>query len=58
MIILKLVGNEKGYNEFTTMYISRIEEAIKNGRDDLQVYLNDVIKLDQYLQSNLHKGLV
>ncbi|MFK7033399.1 hypothetical protein [Flavobacterium oreochromis] len=58
MIILKLVGNEKRYNEFTTMYISRIEEAIKNGRDDLQAYLNDVIKLDQYLQSNVHKDLV
>ncbi|ANO47840.1 hypothetical protein Pf1_02386 [Flavobacterium columnare] len=58
MIILKLTGNEKGYQEFTTMYISRIEEGIKNGRDDLQPYLDDVIRLHQYLESGAYKNLL
>ncbi|MFK7004816.1 MULTISPECIES: hypothetical protein [Flavobacterium] len=58
MIILKLTGNEKGYQEFTAMYISRIEEGIKNGRDDLQPYLDDVIRLHQYLESGAYKNLL
>ncbi len=57
MIIMKLVGNEKGYNEFTRMYISRIEESVKNGRDDLQSFLDDVIRLYQYLESGAYKDL-
>ncbi|MFK7004818.1 hypothetical protein BWK63_12760 [Flavobacterium covae] len=58
MIILKLAGNEKGYQEFTAMYISRIEEGIKNGRDDLQQYLDDVIRLHHYLESGAYKNLL
>ena len=57
MVILKLVNNEKGYNEFIQMYIPRIEEGIKNGREDLKTYLADVKKLNSYLKRSAYKDL-
>lgn len=58
MIILKVVGNEEGYEKFTNMYIPRIEEGIKSRREDLKEYLADIKKLDQYLESGVYKDLL
>ncbi len=58
MIILKIVGNDEGYEKFIKMYIPRIEEGIKAGREDLKQYFEDVKKLDQYLEGGAYKDLL
>lgn len=58
IIIMKLCNNYKKYNEFTSMYKSRIYEAIQEGSNDLTTYYENLIKVMDYLESDKYKALI
>lgn len=58
LIIMKLCNNYNKYNEFSTMYKSRIFDAIQEGSKDLIPYYDNLIKVIDYLDRGEYKKII
>lgn len=58
IIIMKLCNNNKKYSEFTSMYKSRIFNAIQDGNNHLIPFYENLLKIMIFLDSGEYKELI